>query len=235
LKRSVIGKIVGSAPMSERPEGAAFLKVARDLYQLSSLAYLGVNIPVASGQPRYAHCSYTDTSVRQCVSAEPVAADALDALGLTEGTRDWQPGTWEAALNGVNGANHASLHAMTLPVPSRRGEHAIFGITAASNGIDWQEKKSQIMREIRILSDYLHSHVLRINGHNADAQMLVSARELDCLKWTAAGKTAWEASVILGISERTVRFHLNAAREKLDCATTTQAVAKAITQHLIDV
>ena len=50
----------------------------------------------------------------------------------------------------------------------------------------------------------------------------------------AAGKTAWEASVILGISERTVRFHLNAAREKLDCATTTQAVAKAITQHLID-
>jgi LuxR family transcriptional regulator, quorum-sensing system regulator SinR len=45
----------------------------------------------------------------------------------------------------------------------------------------------------------------------------------------------WEASVILGISERTVRFHLNAAREKLDCATTTQAVAKAITQHLIDV
>jgi DNA-binding CsgD family transcriptional regulator len=83
--------------------------------------------------------------------------------------------------------------------------------------------------------DRCNSHVLRINGHNSDAQILVSARELDCLKWTAAGKTAWEASVILGISERTVRFHLNAAREKLDCATTTQAVAKAITQHLIDV
>lgn len=98
-----------------------------------------------------------------------------------------------------------------------------------------REKKAEITREIRILSDYLHSHVLRINGHNSDAQILVSARELDCLKWTAAGKTAWEASVILGISERTVRFHLNAAREKLDCATTTQAVAKAITQHLIDV
>jgi hypothetical protein len=32
-----------------------------------------------------------------------------------------------------------------------------------------------------------------------------------------------------------VGFHLNAAREKLDCATATQAVAKAITQPLIDV
>ena len=55
----------------------------------------------------------------------------------------------------------------------------------------------------------------------------------NCLKGVAAGKTAWEASVILGISERTVRFHLNAAREKLNCLTTTQAVAKAVSQQLI--
>lgn len=88
---------------------------------------------------------------------------------------------------------------------------------------------------MRILADYLHSHVLRINGHEVAASMLVSARELDCLKWAAAGKTAWEASVILGISERTVRFHLNAVREKLGCATTTQAVAKAISHRLLEV
>ena len=66
-------------------------------------------------------------------------------------------------------------------------------------------------------------------------ELLISARELDCLKWTAAGKTALEASIILGISERTVRFHLNAAREKLDCVTTTQAVAKAIANQLIEI
>jgi DNA-binding CsgD family transcriptional regulator len=74
---------------------------------------------------------------------------------------------------------------------------------------------------------------MRIYGHDASKEMLISARELDCLKWMAAGKTAWEASVILGISERTVRFHLNAAREKLNCLTTTQAVAKAVSQQLI--
>jgi DNA-binding CsgD family transcriptional regulator len=67
-------------------------------------------------------------------------------------------------------------------------------------------------------------NVLRIYGKGTADHMMVSARELDCLKWNAAGKTAWEASVILGISERTVRFHLNIAR--LNCATTTQAVAK---------
>ena len=93
-----------------------------------------------------------------------------------------------------------------------------------------------MLRECRILANYFHGHVLRMNGYDTDQDILVSARELDCLKWTAAGKTALEASIILGISERTVRFHLNAAREKLDCVTTTQAVAKAhrksIDRHL---
>jgi DNA-binding CsgD family transcriptional regulator len=233
---ALLGKIVGSTPKgSARAEGAAFLKVARDLYQLTSLAYLGVNIAVVSGSPRYAHCSYSDSSVRHCMSDAPVNAEPLVALGLTEGPVDWEPGTWEDLLSGRVSTRLTGVAATTFPLPSQQGEYAIFGMTAKSDGSAWQEKKSEILREIRILGDYLHSHVLRINGHNADSQILVSARELDCLKWTAAGKTAWEASVILGISERTVRFHLNAAREKLDCATTTQAVAKAVHQHLIDV
>jgi DNA-binding CsgD family transcriptional regulator len=90
-----------------------------------------------------------------------------------------------------------------------------------------------LRRELRTLGSYFHGHILRLNGHGDD-HALLSARELDCLKWTAAGKTAWEASVILGITERTVRFHLNAARIKLNCANTTQAVAEAITHNLIE-
>ena len=96
-------------------------------------------------------------------------------------------------------------------------------------------QKPSLSRELRILANYFHGHVLRMYGHDAERDLLMTAKELDCLKWTAAGKTAWEASVILGISERTVRFHLNIAREKLNCATTTQAVAKAIVNNLIDV
>jgi DNA-binding CsgD family transcriptional regulator len=97
-----------------------------------------------------------------------------------------------------------------------------------------EAQEQTVVRELRVLANYFHNHVLRINGHDSDDELLISARELDCLKWTAAGKTAWEASVILGISERTVRYHLNAAREKLECATTIQAVAKAVANQLID-
>jgi DNA-binding CsgD family transcriptional regulator len=232
---ALLGKIVGVAPKStERSEGAAFLKVARDLYGLSSVDYLGLNIPVTSATQRYAHCSYSDTSVRHCFSADAVGFEPLVAAGLADGPQDWEPGKWEGLAGESAPANPSGKRAITFPLASRNGEMAFFGITAVCESSAWQDKKAEIMREVRILGEYLHSHVLRINGNDANSQILVSARELDCLKWTAAGKTAWEASVILGISERTVRFHLNAAREKLDCTTTTQAVAKAITQHLIE-
>ncbi len=61
----------------------------------------------------------------------------------------------------------------------------------------------------------------------------LSFREVECLLWAAQGKTAWEISTILSISERTVRFHLDNAGKKLDAVNTTQTVALAIAQGLI--
>lgn len=227
----LLANIVGSSSTANgRAEGAAFLKAAKDLYQLAGIAYLGVNIPASSHSACYTHCAYSDRGVTHCTSEDSVEIERLGELRLIDGPVEWEPSDLAGRLGLVNGSSEG-LRGLTFPLPSRLGEHAVFGLTAAASS--WDEKTDHMMRDVRILGDYLHSHVLRMNGHDADNQILVSARELDCLKWTAAGKTAWEASVILGISERTVRFHLNAAREKLDCTTTTQAVAKAITQRLI--
>jgi LuxR family quorum sensing-dependent transcriptional regulator len=61
----------------------------------------------------------------------------------------------------------------------------------------------------------------------------LTTRELDCLKWCAEGKTDWEISVILGISESTVRSHVNAVRIKLNSANKTHMVAEALRASLI--
>lgn len=61
----------------------------------------------------------------------------------------------------------------------------------------------------------------------------ITGREADCLLWTARGKSAWEAAVILGVSERTVNFHIENARRKLDAQSKTQAVVRAIMLNLI--
>lgn len=61
----------------------------------------------------------------------------------------------------------------------------------------------------------------------------LSPRELTVLLWMKEGKTNWEIAQILGLSERTVRFHVGGIFEKLDVTSRTQAVARALGAGLI--
>lgn len=61
----------------------------------------------------------------------------------------------------------------------------------------------------------------------------LTPRETEILSWTAAGKTAWEISQILTISQRTVEFHMGNVLKKLDAVNACQAVAIGLTSGLI--
>ncbi|SDY00022.1 DNA-binding transcriptional regulator, CsgD family [Collimonas sp. OK242] len=62
---------------------------------------------------------------------------------------------------------------------------------------------------------------------------LLSLRELECLRWSAEGKTSFEIGVILGISQRTVYFHLRNVVMKLGVYSTRHAISKAIMMEII--
>lgn len=62
---------------------------------------------------------------------------------------------------------------------------------------------------------------------------LLTAREVECLRWVALGKTDEEIGVILSIRARTARFHVENAKRKLGVATRVQAVAQALKQQAI--
>ena len=64
--------------------------------------------------------------------------------------------------------------------------------------------------------------------------MQLNDREVETLTWVARGKTSAEIAQILGLTKRTVDFHIDNARTKLGAATRTQAVIKAATGRLID-
>ncbi|MCO6389055.1 autoinducer binding domain-containing protein [Aliihoeflea sp. 40Bstr573] len=56
----------------------------------------------------------------------------------------------------------------------------------------------------------------------------LTARERECIRWAALGKSEWEISQILGISEHTSEKHLLSAKSKLGAVNRVQAVAEAI-------
>jgi DNA-binding CsgD family transcriptional regulator len=223
-----------SVSVEGRSEGVAFFKVSKTVYEhVSALSYLGINIPLATRRGRYMQCSYSDSSVKQCVRPVPLSVDRLTGIGSAEFVDFAKVEQVFCREGELATAVDPAKQALAMRLRPLRDEVALFGVCIDTSHADWPERKDVILRDFRILGNYFHQHILRIYGHDTESDMLVSARELDCLKWVAEGKTAWEASVILGISERTVRFHLNSAREKMRCATTTQAVAKAVAQRLI--
>ena len=72
-------------------------------------------------------------------------------------------------------------------------------------------------------------------GSPQTAMPSLSVREAQCLRWVAIGRADAEIGQILGISPRTVRFHVDSAKTKLGVTTRIQAVAKALREKIIAV
>ncbi|MET4323479.1 DNA-binding CsgD family transcriptional regulator [Bradyrhizobium sp. JR4.1] len=63
--------------------------------------------------------------------------------------------------------------------------------------------------------------------------VVLSAREKQCLLWVEEGKSSWEIGMILRVSENTVNFHLKNAMRKLEVTTRIQCAIKARRLKLI--
>lgn len=66
-----------------------------------------------------------------------------------------------------------------------------------------------------------------------EASVELTRRQVEILRWTADGKTVPEIAAILGISERTVKFHITNIQDKLRATNKLQAVVKAIALGLL--
>jgi DNA-binding CsgD family transcriptional regulator len=62
----------------------------------------------------------------------------------------------------------------------------------------------------------------------------LSRRETHCLQWAAAGKSSRETGRLLGITERTVNFHVQQACRKLRVRNRCAAVAAALRSGLLE-
>lgn len=71
--------------------------------------------------------------------------------------------------------------------------------------------------------------------HGLPTIISVSAREKEVLKWMAHGKGTTDISQVMGIRERTVKFHVGNIKKKLDAGSRAHAVAIAVNIGLIEI
>jgi DNA-binding CsgD family transcriptional regulator len=123
--------------------------------------------------------------------------------------------------------------ALALHMPE--GRHFMVGVDRDQPVPPDPAELTRLVADLQLFSVHAHEAALRILIPAPPAAGLPSLtpRELETLRWTMEGKTAWEVGSLLGISERTAVLHVNNAMHKLGCVNKHQAVLKALRLGLI--
>lgn len=114
-----------------------------------------------------------------------------------------------------------------IPVHGPGGEFAVLSLSHS-------ESDTQAKQNVELDETVLHMFALRFHSQIRELQEPevgeppadLTSREIDVLFWTAEGKSTWDISQILGISESTVNFHISSAKRKLGVYSKPHAVAK---------
>lgn len=87
---------------------------------------------------------------------------------------------------------------------------------------------------LQLVIPHFHTSLCRVAGDLTIHSPLTS-RETEIIKWIKAGKSTWDISEIIGISQRTVKFHVSNIMTKLNASTRIHAVAIAMEHGYISV
>lgn len=124
------------------------------------------------------------------------------------------------------------IDGFSVPIHSLLGFRAI--VTFAADRVDLS---SEARGALHMISIYAHNKIkeLKTGGKQQliDRGIHLTLREKECISWCAEGKTAWEISTILGISERTVAHILENAQRKMNTTNRTHLVAETLRAGLI--
>jgi len=124
--------------------------------------------------------------------------------------------------------------AMALHLPG--GRHFSLGVDRDRPLPSNPRAVTRIVADLQLFAVHAQDAAFRIFAppppKQPDAPSL-TPRELEALRWTMDGKTAWEVGAIMNISERTAVLHLQNAMRKLDCVNKHQAVLKALRYRLL--
>ena len=156
----------------------------------------------------------------------------------------WNEATYDSAkISGVYEAfaAYGLGSGMTVSVRGPTGGTACVGFTCAARKTPSGSSLIAELGTLQLTASATYNALARIaaedNAHSGNITLptgKLTQRELELLRWSRCGKTAWESSTILGISQSTVQFHLKNAIGKLGVASKQQAVLRALELHLID-
>lgn len=209
----------------------------RDMYGLRNVVYFAAQIPELTSREPYLAVTYDEAWIQHYKDRDYVSIDPV----LNAGLKRMLPTDWstfdrsspklkeffgEAQEFGVG------RQGLTMPIRGTNGEAAMLSITSDETDREWGKLRTNYMRDFQLIANYVHEMVLRVEQVKLTVPRL-TRREIECLKWSAEGKTYADIATILGISVGTVQSYMEFSRVKLNTLNTTHTVTRALRLKII--
>jgi LuxR family quorum-sensing system transcriptional regulator SolR len=159
---------------------------------------------------------------------------------VSHGMRSVLPLVWtdKTFVNAPEFWEEARSHGIKVGwAQATRDPSGFMGLLALARSAEQLEEPELVDKEYRMvwLTQVAHQGMARFMSSNLmpEQEISLSPREITVLRWTAEGKTSGEISDILGISERTVNFHINNLMTKMNVTNKTAAAIRAAVMGLL--
>lgn len=218
---------------------AYLLYLCAKSHSISNIAYLAIDLPGNDLVDPVIISTYNADWVRHYLDEKYALIDPA----IIEGMQGFLPFNWserrdnsqrirqffgEATEFGVNG------NGLSFPIRGPHGDKAVFSINSELPDAEWRDYRHEHQAEINLFAYFFHMQILEMKSQTSTKVIHLTPREREVLYWAAAGKTAWETSTILSISQKSVEFYVSNLMAKLKATTKPQAIAHALRLGLLN-
>lgn len=172
-------------------------------------------------------------------SADPIIRECYEArlpIRWTDSYRSNSRSRQESTMMS-DAWEHGLKRGLTVPVHGPNGEIGVLSLNSDLSDKEFLRVSEINQYDVQVIAHHFHNEVQAKLKREVIVPMPIALtnREVEILKWTVDGKTAWEIGSILNITERTVNFHIQNVMEKFGVHNKTQAAAKAVGMGFLDV
>lgn len=191
----------------------------------------GMRVPLPVSMPKFSLLSdYPDSWTQRYMERNYFQVDPTVKHGLSETS----PLLWSASNPQTHSEfwdearQHRLQHGWCMPAQSKNGLTGLLSLVRSAEAITPAELDAKELR-MTWLTRLVHGAMTQLIAPKLmpECDIELTAREREILRWTATGKTYLETGMILGIDDRTVKFHLVNTMRKLNAANKTEAAIKA--------
>ncbi len=214
------------------------LRIARSEFKVQHASFAMLSLPWTHMAVPYVRTTYPIEWISQYLMHRLMVNDPVVRVGLEARVPFyWSDISCTVAESSVMAlAKHYGLGTLGISVPTcdvgpYRG---LLSLTAAVD--DEKAWKNRVGASVDAISSCaMEMHAAARMEVDAVSPLMgqLSPREVECLRFVAAGKTYTEIAGILKISEHTVRVYCKAVRMKLHSSTLAQAVATGCAMKIL--